>query len=361
MVIRVLLVDDSAVIRGLVTKALSEEPRISVVGSAFDGNLAIQMAKTLQPNIIILDIEMPNMDGITALPEILKVSPHSKVIMASTLTQRNAAISLQALSLGASDYLAKPASDGISREDFYRELIAKIIALAPSQTNTAPATANTVVSVAKISQPYPTLAPGTPLNAMGIGALAIASSTGGPQALNVLFEQFKGHLRSIPIFITQHMPPTFTTLLAEQLSKIGGRDCREGKSNEVVIPGCVYIAPGDYHMTAEKNPAGQVVIALNQNPQENFCRPAADPMLRSLSQLYGPRLATLILTGMGQDGMLGAKAVIAQGGSVVAQDEASCVVYGMPKAIVENKLCKTVLPLQEIAPFFIQQIEGKKP
>jgi two-component system chemotaxis response regulator CheB len=162
----------------------------------------------------------------------------------------------------------------------------------------------------------------------------------------------------MPIFITQHMPPTFTTILAEHISKAGGRLCTEGKDGEKVEAGHVYLAPGDYHMVPEKV-GDNVIIRTNQGPQENYCRPAADPMLRALSGIYGKNLLVVVLTGMGQDGMLGAKEVVAAGGSVVAQDEASCVVYGMPKAVVENNLCRAVLPLNEIGKYLLQQIEGR--
>ena len=155
------------------------------------------------------------------------------------------------------------------------------------------------------------------------------------------------------------MPPTFTTILAEHLTKASGRPCHEAKNGEVPMPGNIYLAPGDFHMILEKNQNGQLALALNKDAPENFCRPAADPMLRSLSKIYGRNLVVAVLTGMGQDGMLGAKMVLENGGNVIAQDEASCVVYGMPKAVVENKLCRAVLPLVEIAPYLIHQIEGR--
>jgi two-component system, chemotaxis family, protein-glutamate methylesterase/glutaminase len=361
--IRVLLVDDSAIIRGLINKAISTDSKISIVGSAMDGVTAIQNAKNLQPDVIILDIEMPNMDGITALPELLKVSPKSKIIMASTLTERNATISMQALSLGAADYLPKPtARETDNLQIFYRELINKIHALAPKTTPAAAPVAATVThapTAAILHNPYPKLQPGAPLNPMGITALAIASSTGGPQALTSLFTQLKGQLKNIPIFITQHMPPTFTTILADQLTKVGERPCHEAKEGDIALPGHTYLAPGDFHMVTEKKEGVGCVVHLNQNAPENYCRPAADPMLRSLSTVYGARLAVVVLTGMGQDGMEGAKVVNQNGGSVIAQDEASCVVYGMPKAVVDHNLCKSVMPLSEMGQFLIRQIDGK--
>jgi two-component system chemotaxis response regulator CheB len=370
MSIRVLLVDDSAVIRGLMNQALTANPDIEIVGSASNGSHAILLARELGPDVIILDIEMPVMDGITALPELLKACPGVKIIMSSTLTARNASISLQALALGAADYLAKPSAKTGSNEvtEFYREMTSKVLALggvqySPVQTGprgvqtsaTAPVARSATFQPAAVA-PVIRMAAHELLNPFGINALAVASSTGGPQALATLFTHIRGHLQHIPIFVTQHMPPNFTTLLADQLSRAGNRPCHEAKDGEEVRPGHIYVAPGDYHMTVTKS--GQsVYIATNRNPQENFCRPAADPMLRSLSAIYGAHLVLVVLTGMGQDGMEGAKDVIRHGGSVIAQDEASCVVYGMPRAIVDNQLCKAVLPLGDIGAFLIRQIE----
>ena len=390
MPIRVLLVDDSAVIRGLMNKALSADEQIIIVGTAANGEMALHTTKLEKPDVIILDIEMPVMDGITALPKLLEASPKSRVIMASTLTQRNAEISMQALSLGAADYLAKPSSKfGQDVDEFYRELILKIHALSghpvpkkllggstapkadapaanvvetkvetprPARVTAIPIAAPTVVPKA----PAVTYAPSKePLTSIGIKALAIASSTGGPQALLSLFEQISGRLTNVPILITQHMPPTFTAILAEHLAKAGKRTVLEAKPGMVAEPGCAYVAPGDYHMVFEKGADNSLRINTNQDPQENFCRPAADPMLRSLSKIYGKHLLVLVLTGMGQDGMEGSRHVIAAGGHVIAQDEASCVVYGMPRAVAENNLCRAILPLPEIGRFLIQNIEGR--
>jgi len=360
--IQVLLVDDSAVIRGLMSRAIAADAAIEIVGSAANGSMAIDMAKSLKPDIIILDIEMPIMDGITALPQLLKISPSSKIIMASTLTLRNAGISLQAMELGAADYIAKPsAKHGNEVENFYSELITKIKALAGSKAFSSNARPSVAV-VAKPIAPPPSVIlanSNTPLYVSGVKALAVASSTGGPQALMTLFEALKGRLLNIPIFITQHMPPTFTTILAEHLTKSSGRQCFEAKDGMEATAGNVYLAAGDYHMIPEKNASGKITIKNTQDAQENFCRPAADPMLRALSKIYGKQLAVVVLTGMGQDGMLGAKEVVQNGGSVVAQDEASCVVYGMPKAVVENGLCRAVLPLAEIGKYLVKEIEGR--
>lgn len=363
MPVRVLLVDDSAVIRGLMSKALSADSAIDIVGTAANGRIAISLAENMRPDVIVLDIEMAVMDGFSALPELLKVSPASKIIMASSLTKANADLSLKALRLGAVDCLAKPSSKTGNEVDiFYRELIGKVKALGMSAASIpANLIRQPAASVVKPDIPAIQLVStaNIPLHVSGVKALAIASSTGGPQALMILLESLKGRLLNIPIFITQHMPPTFTTILAEHLTKVAARNCIEVKGGEIPVAGNIYLAPGDFHMLLEKNSAGQAVLNITKDPPENFCRPAADPMLRSLSKIYGGNLAVVVLTGMGSDGMLGAKFVVENGGSVIAQDEASCVVYGMPKAVVENKLCRAVLPLAEIGRYLVQQIEGR--
>jgi two-component system chemotaxis response regulator CheB len=284
-----------------------------------------------------------------ALAAILKLKPECKIITLCTLNSGNTVIGTMAMTLGASDHVARPSVPaGEEGSDFYNELVRKMIALArPGDSSQS------------ISQPsQPTVA--DVLNPHGVRALAIASSTGGPQALMALFEDLRGHLKHIPIFITQHMPPSFTNTLANNLTKAGGRPCHEARDGEKIVPGHIYIAPGDYHMLAERNTSGAVCIRLTQDEPENFCRPAADPMLRSLSAIYGAQLAVVVLTGMGHDGMLGCKEVVAKGGGVVAQDAATSVVYGMPKAVADEKLCKAILPLREIGRYLAAQIDRKR-
>ena len=343
MAIKLMLIDDSAIIRELIRRALIANPEFDVVAMASDGALAIPLAKQCQPDIIILDIEMPNMDGLTALPKLLEVAPKAKVIMASTLTVRNAGISLQAMLLGASDYVAKPMAQNPQQlEEFYRDLVQRIRALAGHKT-----AVSVPLNVMRPSTGEPLIAP--------VRALAIASSTGGPQALMTLFAALKGQFQRLPIFVTQHMPPTFTTVLAEHIAKAGERICREGKEGDVVTPGNTYVAPGDYHMVAEKR-GMEVLLRTTQTSPENFCRPAADPMLRSLSAAYGSGLLTVVLTGMGSDGLEGAKIAVKNGGQVIAQDEATSVVWGMPRAVVEQGICRAVLPLSGIAPYLVRLV-----
>lgn len=352
MSIKVMLVDDSTIIRGLISRALTKHDGIEIVATAGNGLMAINSAKAYQPDVIILDIEMPQMDGITALPKILEASPNSRVIMASTLTQSNASISLKAMELGAVDYIPKPSSTGDSHglEEFYRDLYAKVKALGQSALPHArPVTPTTAASV-----PYDVTLD-TRLLYGKFDAVAIISSTGGPQALQHVFQALHSKLLHVPIFITQHMPATFTTLLAANIAKKLGRHCAEGTHGEIVKPGGVYLAPGDHHMLAKRK-GDDITIEINQDPPENFCRPAADPMLRSLSDIYKSKLLVVVLTGMGQDGLLGAKVVVQNGGFVIAQNKETSVVYGMPKAVADEKLCTKILPLDEIAPYLIKTV-----
>ncbi len=352
--IRVMIVDDSAIIRGVLQRSIKDQPDIEIVGTASNGLLAIEQLKRTPADIITLDVEMPHMDGITALPELLKISPATRIIMVSTLTQRNANISIRALGQGASDYITKPSSqDEQEVQVFYRELLEKIRALAPRTptpraANPVAAKAAPVVSAVPVRVAQPATL--TTYPKMPVRATAIGSSTGGPQALASVFKGLVSRFPHVPIFITQHMPPTFTTVLAEHLKQICGRPCAEGKDGEEVLAGAIYLAPGNFHMQPEKVD-GKVVIRLNQNPQVNYCRPAVDPMLQSLSQIYGAGLLVAILTGMGSDGALGAKDVVAAGGTVIAQNEETCVVWGMPRAATESRVCSAVLPLDEIAPY----------
>ena len=349
--IRVMLVDDSAIVRGLVSRALAQDAKFEVVATASNGKQAVETVKAANPDIMVLDIEMPEMDGLTALPLLLKQVPKLKIIMVSTLTLRNASISMQALSLGAADTIPKPSlrgQEGI--EDFYRELKTKIIALAGGHTSHA-AKAQENTSTPRAADASAQVA----ATNRKIHALAIASSTGGPQALLEVFKSLVGQLLSVPIFITQHMPPSFTTILAQHIATASARPCMEAQNGMVAKAGHIYLAPGDYHMVAARKGV-DTILSLNQNAPENFCRPAADPMLRALSDIYGAQLMVCVLTGMGSDGMLGAQYAKKNGARIIAQNEATCVVYGMPKAVADAGLCESILPLPEIAPYLITNV-----
>nr|WP_246116906.1 chemotaxis response regulator protein-glutamate methylesterase [Denitrobaculum tricleocarpae] len=353
---KVMIVDDSAVIRGLLTRALESDPQISIAASVQNGKIAVSTLERQKVDVVVLDIEMPVMDGMTALPLIIKTQPGVKVIMASTLTLKNAEISMQALQAGAADYIPKPTSTGSisTAGDFKRELTEKVKALGlaarggtqapvavPAQTTASDTVVAKPVSAKRPIQlrPMPTMIP---------DIIAIGSSTGGPQALFEVMKSLSGKVTQ-PILITQHMPATFTKLLAEHISRVSGMTCNEATDGEAIVGGQAYVAPGDYHMVLEAE-GGNKVIRLTQDPPENFCRPSVDPMLRSLSKIYGPKLLVIILTGMGSDGQRGSEVVTAAGGAVVAQDEATSVVWGMPGAVASDGLCSAVLPLKEIGP-----------
>jgi two-component system chemotaxis response regulator CheB len=347
--IRVLVVDDSAVVRGLISRHLNAETGIGVVATAANGELALAELARREVDVVVLDIEMPVMDGLTALGEIVARYPKVKVVMASTLTRRNAEISMKALHLGASDYVAKPESGLGSAEQFQQELAAKVRALAvrrPLATTRPP-----VTTAPAVPDPSPPArAPRTRPNIILIGA-----STGGPPALLKLFAALQGAVEQ-PILLTQHMPPTFTALLAEQLARAGNRPCAEAKDGDPIKPGHCYVAPGGWHMTVAREGA-MPILRLNQEPPENFCRPAVDPMFRTAAQVFGSGALGVILTGMGSDGALGCEALARAGGHFIVQDEATSVVWGMPGAAAATGLAGGVLPLDQIGPW-VRRISG---
>ena len=352
--IRVLVVDDSHVIRGLLSRSLDSDPGIKVVATASNGKVAIDEATKTEIDVVVLDIEMPIMDGMTALPQLLAARPGMQVIMASTLTLKGASISMKALSKGAADYVPKPSSTGEinSAEDFKRELISKVKSWgAVARRRRGSAARPGVEAAGTAARRYPV----GPVKLRDVPTLfrpdciAIGSSTGGPQALFKVF-QMMGKVTNLPVFVTQHMPATFTTILAEHLGQASGMPAAEAKDGEAVMPGRIYVAPGDFHMTVAVE-GGRKVLHLDKNPPENFCRPAVDPMLRSLAKAYNGKVLTVILTGMGQDGLKGGQDLSAAGGVIAAQDEATSVVWGMPGAVASAGLCSAVLPLSDIGPY----------
>ncbi|MFD0387023.1 chemotaxis response regulator protein-glutamate methylesterase [Tistrella bauzanensis] len=393
-----MVVDDSAVIRGLFIRVLEADPEIRVVASAANGRIALNQLKRQPVEVVVLDIEMPEMDGLTALPELVKSQPGLKVIMASTLTRKNAAVSMEALAKGAVDYIPKPSatSEVYSNEGFSRELLAKVKAHAERgrRDGTGPdlgagngAAAAAPAAPAYTPRPRPAdpavvpraaaaaASPATDLPqrlglqrkpvvlrpmppAFRARALAVGSSTGGPQALFTLFGALGPSLQRIPVFITQHMPATFTTILAEHLGRASGLPCVEAEDGMPVQAGRIHVARGDWHMVPTEVPGGGAVIRINQDPPENFCRPAVDPMLRGLARIYGRNLLTVILTGMGSDGQRGGEYVVQAGGVMLAQDEASSVVWGMPGAAAQAGLCSAVLPLERIAGDVRRLVDG---
>jgi two-component system chemotaxis response regulator CheB len=357
--IRIMVVDDSAVIRGLITRILDADAGLQVVASVADGQRAVDRIGKAEIDVIILDIEMPVMDGLTALPELLKVDPEVKVLMASTLTLRNADISMQALRLGATDYIPKPTASGDinNRDEFGRVLVEKVLSLGQARHRSRAAARRSALPAGTSAKPQPEnpieLRPASRTRPR---ILAIGSSTGGPQALFTLLGALTRSIK-LPIVVTQHMPPKFTTILAQHIEQNTGWDCAEAVDGVTIEAGKIYIAPGDFHMVAESK-LNSAVLRLTTSPPENFCRPAVDPMLRSLCEIYGSSILAVILTGMGSDGLKGARCVIENGGTVVAQDEASSVVWGMPGAVATNGLCSAVLPLDQLAPHIAKLANG---
>lgn len=374
--IRVMVVDDSVVIRGLVGRWIDEEPHLAVVASHRNGRLAVDDILRANPDVVILDIEMPDMDGLTALPLMLEKKRDLVVVVASTLTRRNAEISLKALSLGAADYVPKPETNsGVTTStDFRRELVDKVLNLgqrararAGNRAGSAGAAApqRTVINAtAAPAAQARSKAPATftvkPYANVRPRILAIGSSTGGPQALNTLFGEIGSAIGQVPVVVTQHMPPTFTAILAEHLAKAAGRPAAEGKDGEPILPGRIYVAPGGKHMILARH-GSDTVIRLTDGPPVNFCKPAVDPLFKSVVDIYGNAVLGIILTGMGSDGAEGVREIGKAGGNVITQDEESSVVWGMPGAAAHTGQCADVLPLPDIGRKVARILLGGRP
>jgi two-component system, chemotaxis family, protein-glutamate methylesterase/glutaminase len=337
---RVLIVDDSVVIRRLVSDALADEPTCEVVGTAANGKIALTKIPQVNPDIVTLDIEMPEMDGLETIAAIRKIYPLLPVIMFSTLTERGAEATLKALSLGASDYVTKPSATSIggALKQVKDELIPRIKGLTQKQSGVADRATS-----ARPLAPWPpsSVRAGRPPPCVEI--VAIGSSTGGPNALAAVISKLPADF-PVPIVITQHMPPLFTRLLAERLNAASQIRVHEAKGGEVLEPGHVFIARGDFHMSVRRE-GTRPVLALHQAPPENSCRPAVDVMFRSVVETYGGHVLAVVLTGMGQDGLRGCECVREAGGQIVVQDEATSVVWGMPGFVARAGLADAVVPL----------------
>ena len=345
--IRVMVVDDSVVIRRLVTQALELDPTIDVVGTASNAEIGLQRMPQLKPDVITLDIEMPGMNGLEMLRRVRREYPKVRVIMFSTLTERGAAITLEALTLGADEYVAKVANEGSLDRSLARlreDMIPKIkqfflfpASVSPARPATAPP-APPARAAAPILQPLK-LRP---------KVLVIGVSTGGPTALAAMLPSLPARF-PLPILLVQHMPPLFTRLLAERLNAACPLTVEEASHGQAVEVGKILIAPGDFHMKVASS-AGTVRVCLDQSPQQNSCRPAVDPLFASAAELYGGAVLAVVLTGMGQDGLRGVEMLRARGARVLVQDEASSVIWGMPGAVANAGLADRVLPLDEIVP-----------
>ncbi|MBL1422233.1 MAG: chemotaxis response regulator protein-glutamate methylesterase [Alphaproteobacteria bacterium] len=409
--VRVMIVDDSVVVRGLFSKWLSGLADIEVIAVHRNGKLAVDNIASDKPDVVLLDIEMPVMDGITALPLLLKNYPDTKIVISSTLTTRNAEISLKAMALGAVDYVAKPqGAGGLSGSpEFKAELIQKIrvfggvvdpvhaggagkanfkassaarsvigsagvsraritsptspalnrgVASAPGRDDRVMRAAKVAPSIVGRARPSGVAAKMHPISTSLPKAIVVGSSTGGPPALIELTKSIAKDVDHIPIFITQHMPASFTKILAQHIAKATGRACKEAENGEAVKNGTIYIAPGGQHMSLTGT-GFSVKIKLDDGPQINFCKPSVDPLFMTAATIYKKSLLSVILTGMGNDGTPGAGQVINQGGTVLVQDEKTSVVWGMPGSAVHAGVVSEVLPLTKIGPKVSNIVRGK--
>lgn len=342
--IRVLVVDDSVVIRRMLTDILNEDAEIEVVGTAPNGRIAIAKLPHLNPDLVTLDIEMPELDGLGTLPELRKAFPKLPVIMFSTLTERGAVATFDALTLGATDYVAKPANVGsvqAGMQSVREQLIPKIksLCLRPEtrRSDALPANRSPTPPKAVATGRFPTRCEG----------VVIGCSTGGPQALAMLLGALPATF-PVGITVVQHMPPIFTHHLAKRLNQECALEVLEASQGDVVRPGRVLIAPGDHHLEVRRQGVALKCV-LQQEAPENSCRPAVDVLFRSAAATYGAGCLGVVLTGMGQDGLRGSRRLVEQGGTIIAQDQASSVVWGMPRAVADAGIARHILPLKSIA------------
>src|SRR3954464_778950 len=365
--LRVMVVDDSVVIRGLISRWIGAEHDMEVAASLRTGLEAVNQIERINPDVAVLDIEMPELDGISALPQLLAKKRDLVIIMASTLTRRNAEISFKALSLGAADYIPKPEStrEASAADIFHHDLIQKIRHLgarlrrkaavaspplapaSPAPAARGPVVARPAAAPAVHASSSSSVLSTRPFSTQAPKVLLIGSSTGGPQALMALVAHPGPVIHRAPVLIPQHMPPPFPTILAEHLARTSRKPAAEAVDGEPVKQGRIYLAPGGKHMRVVRSGA-DVAIALDDGPAVNFCKPAVDPLFTSAIDIWHGAILSVILTGMGSDGMRGGKDIVAAGGSVIAQDEASSVVWGMPGAAANAGICAAILPLNQI-------------
>jgi two-component system, chemotaxis family, protein-glutamate methylesterase/glutaminase len=374
--IRVMIVDDAVVVRGLLSRWLQEDSDSQIIATYRNGAEAV--AGTRQPDVIILDIDMPEMDGMTALPLLIKKWPEAAIVMASTLTVRNADYTLRSLSMGAHDYIAKPATnrDVTFATDFRREIVAKVIALGrrakrlsreaqfktellrPRTTETgkpsvAIAPSSSAQAVLQGLRPKPTTSVGAeialrPFQTAIPKLLMIGASTGGPKAIIDLLQACRGIVQSMPVVIVQHMPPVFTQSFAENISKQLSVDASEAQNGEYLEAGRIYVAPGGRHLKLDRQQSGHRVL-LDDSPPVNYFRPSVDVAFHSAGLAYGSGMLGVMLTGMGSDGLQGSTAMVERGGTLLAQDEATSIVWGMPGSVARKGLCSAVAPISELA------------
>jgi two-component system chemotaxis response regulator CheB len=376
--IRVMVVDDAVVVRSLMSRWIGDQPDLTLVAALRSGREAVDQFEQHKPDVVVLDVDMPQLDGISTLPLLLEKKRDLVVIMASALTRDNAEVTIKALSLGAADYIPKPEAEGgmMTSASFQRDLLEKIRALGLrgrrlvrppvyARRTAPPATRRLGGAIQRVGKwrvpesvdqsafdlrAFPPVTP---------RVLLIGSSTGGPQALTKLVAQLDAVTDTAPVLITQHMPATFTTILAEHLSRASAKTVREAVDGEPVLAGTIYLAPGGRHMRVARRD-GTAVIALDDGPAVHFCKPAVDPLFTSAAEVWGSWNLALVLTGMGVDGTAGAADIVASGGSVIAQDEATSVVWGMPGSAVGAGVCSAVLPIEQIGPKVVRMFLGAR-
>lgn len=342
MTARILIVDDSVVIRQLLKEVLAGEPQLEVAGVAANGRIALAMLNQLSPDLVTLDVEMPELDGLETLKRLRQTHPRLPVIMFSTVTTRGAQATIESLTFGASDYVTKPANVGsvtAAKERIREQLIPKIKALCKLPLETP--------VVAPIPLPPVAFPPvRRQARASRVEVVAIGCSTGGPNALAELLPSLPADF-AVPVVVVQHMPPTFTRFLARRLDAICALRVREAVSGEPLQPGTIWIAPGDFHLKVARR-AAELLLLTEQSPPENSCRPSVDVLFRSLVTAYGGNVLAVVLTGMGQDGLRGCKELYEVGAHIVVQDETTSVVWGMPGFVAREQIADRVLPLPEI-------------
>ncbi|HZZ18383.1 MAG TPA: chemotaxis response regulator protein-glutamate methylesterase [Opitutaceae bacterium] len=343
--IRVLIVDDAVVMRRLISESLSLDPEIEVVGTAAHGNIAIAKIPQVNPDVVTLDVEMPELDGIETVRAIRKTHPDLPVIMFSTLTERGAEKTLDALAAGATDYVTKPANIGsvsLSVKRLQEELVPKVKQHGKKRLGIMPSASKSQARAASAFPGRPAVHVQRPVELVCIG-----TSTGGPNALAEVFAGIPANF-PVPIVIVQHMPVLFTKMLAERLDKLGSVRFCEGAAGQKIEAGNAYVAPGGHHMEVVRS-GTDLVLRLNDLPPENSCRPAVDVLFRSVAAVSGSGTVAVILTGMGQDGLHGCRQLRELNAQILAQDEASSVVWGMPGQVVQAGLADRILPLGEVA------------
>lgn len=337
--IRVLVVDDAVVMRKMITEVLARDPELEVVGTAANGRIALQKVPQVNPDIITMDVEMPELDGVAALKELRKTHPRLPVIMFSTLTQKGAIVTLEALGAGATDYVTKPANVGSVTEGLQRlqtELVPKI-KMHCGRDHKRPALFGAI----------PPRLCATPIHRSPVRIVCIGASTGGPNALATVLKGLPSSFE-LPILIVQHMPPVFTKALADRFHAAGPLPCVEARDGQAVQGGCIYIAPGGKHMELRSDRT-RLWLVTNEAPPENSCRPAVDVLFRSVAQDFGGSTLAVVLTGMGQDGLRGCQLIHERHGTVIAQDEATSVVWGMPGHVAHAGVADAIVPIEQVS------------